>query len=233
MHIDNNIFCFNISFEFKRNWKNPFWVKYIKFFEFWNKQINKCYNLYYKLKGVQIVDPILRYKIRRLLESPDNESKVLGISILINCFAGTDLLDHCLYRMYDERDFYGPKEYFKIGKIQLHENTRIQEIIDGLKEEFESIPEGTSTGDILWKCHEYLSPLQYWMSYHSRIGSQCCSPEGEFEAPGGNAKPKLITGNNSFYDKIYTWDWRKHRYLYPIDVDKYWKTHQKPDLSDL
>lgn len=237
MHIDNNIFCFNISFKFKRNCENPFWVKYKRCVKFFNKQINNCYNLYYKYQGKEIIDPLLRYKLQHLLDNADPENKVLGIAMLINYSAGNDLLKDCLFRMYSGDDLYEDKKYFKIGNIQLSEKTKIQELIDELRKVYLSIPEGTSSQEIIHKCNPYLVPIGYWMFYHPRIGSQCCNCLGEFEHCHNphyrdRAKVSLIE-SNSFFNKIETWDWRLQRYDYGIPAEEYWKHHKKPDLSIL
>lgn len=237
MIIDNNIFEFQFSFKYKRNYRNPIWVKYRQCVKFFNKQINNCYNLYYKYQGKDIIDPLLRYKLQQLLDNDDNENKVLGISILINCSAGNDLLKDCLFRMYSGDDFYGNKKYFKIGNIQLSEKTKIQELIDELKKTYLSILEGTSSQEIVYKCSPYLRPIGYWMFYHPRIGSQCCNPLGEFEHclnPHSHNRDKVsLIESNSFFNKIETWDWRLQRYDYGVPAEEYWKHHKRPDLSIL
>lgn len=79
LNIDTRIFEFNFRFsiKFKRSWRNPIWIKYKKCIKFFNKQINICYNLYYKYQGKEIIDPLLRYKLQQLLDNDDYENKVL------------------------------------------------------------------------------------------------------------------------------------------------------------
>lgn len=234
MHIDNNIFefYFKCSFNYKRTYYNPIWKIQRKIYLFYCKQINNCYNLYYKLSGKQIIGPIERLQLQRLLESKDPENKILGISFLINYYAGTDLLDHCSYRMYDGDGIFTPKKWYKVGKVQLHEHTRIQELIDALKETYDYFSQFNDSKQLLYECYPYLNPIGYWMAYSRRIGSNVCSPLGEFNTQGGRKSLKLMEGRGTFHE-IYTWDWRRRKYDYAVDADEYWKTHKKPDLSVL
>ena len=242
MHFSNKIIDFSISCEFRRRWDNPIWVSWRKILKVCNKQINNCYNLYYKLQGKPIIGPLERYKLQELLESKDIESKVLGISALIEYSAGNDLLRDCSCRMYTEDWDYELKkhvrQYFKCGNVQLSNDTKIQEIIDDLKRLYLSIPEGTTAEKIYYKCQNHLSYISYWMAYSPRIGAQLCHPLGEFERccnpywPNKNEPNIILIEENQFFDEIKTWDWRLQHYDYPIKAEEYWKHHKRPDLSN-
>ena len=192
--------------------------------------VNKCYGLWYRVRYGRIVDPLLRYRLQILLDSEEPTERLKGVDELIQCSAGNDRVSDCLYRMYEDDGFGNPVRWYQIGLVQLKEDTRVQEIIDDLKKIY--IPNVDNANRTLFYLRKHLSIISYWMYYHPRIGSQCCGGKGEF-AECGNPHGRYKTVRLHDKEDIYTWNWRKGWYDFPVPAEEYWEKNKKPDISVL
>jgi len=212
-------------------------IKYSKIYQKISNQLykilNNGYNLYYKLSRKKIIEHKDRYELQKLLDSPDIESKLLGVSLLIDYSSGTDLLKDCSFRMYTPA-FYSKshkKEYHTLGQLQLREDTKIQEVIDTLKEIYLDLDSNLSQSGKMLILQPYLSAIGYYFAYHPRIGSQVCNcPPIKYPNPYFGEQKLEIFGETiwSTCKTIPDWDWIRGGWRFTIPVKKYWKTHKKP-----